>query len=115
MEDEERQKKLEFGKAKVRTEGCGPRWESVAGKGWEWAWEAEISAAPVRYLGRGAARSALPARQSLFFLLKNPGLNYPADTSVMIGWRGFFLVNPQIKPFFYCIAIIASEFLTFYF
>lgn len=65
MEDEERQKKLEFGKAKVgaaggRARGGGGGWE-----GWEGAWEAAIAAAPgapARRLGEGAAGAACSPR-----------------------------------------------------
>lgn len=109
MEDEERQKKLEAGKAKVTTEpeAAGP---AVGGGSWEGVGGG---------LGSGdrCSPGALPGRkvpQGLHFpfvfvslqVIEKAWCYYLAhDTSVMIGRCGSFLVNAQIKPLFYCIVI----------
>lgn len=112
MEDEERQKKLEAGKAKVREPEApggswargGRRWLERGGRGpgkrrSQQPWFATRE--------RGASGPEFYACPLLsFFPIEKAWCYYLADdTSVMIGWCGFFLVNAQIKPFLYCIAI----------
>lgn len=106
MEDEERQKKLEAGKAKVRAGGCGP---AAGGGGWEGAGgglEAETAALPGAASEGGAAGLHFPVALLFPFPVEKAWCYYLADdTSVMIGWCGSFLVNAQTKPLFYCFAI----------
>lgn len=99
MEDEERQKKLELGKAKVRAAGCRAAVGAVAG-GEGGAWGAPPAPRRAAWAGdQGCLPLAL-----LSFSMKTLAV-HPADTSVGTGWGGFFLGIPQGHPPFDCIAM----------